>query len=67
MRGSLSDDENLLVLELVLVVGSLDLTLDGVLDLSLRLGFLVSVLVEDGRGEALRKLERERNLIIAGH
>lgn len=64
LRRSLSNDEHLLVLEFVFVVGSLDFALDGILNLGLGLGFLMPVLVEDGRRKALRKLEGEGNLIV---
>lgn len=52
MGWFLSQDEYLLVLELILVIRSLDLSLDSVLYLGFRLRCLVSILVEYGRWEA---------------
>lgn len=63
----LSKDEYLLVHELILVIRGLDLCLNGILDLSLGLSFLVPVLVEYGRWETSWQLERERDAVISWH
>jgi len=63
--GLLADGKHLLVLHVIFVVLCVDLNLDRVLDLCLRLGAVVLILEVHRGGNLFRKVQLEGNLVVA--